>query len=194
MKKKLGDAVKKIGNRLKLLGIAAVFLVKAAAPIHEAMPLQGTFKVEHIRNGVVLSTQVFKNQITTVGKNYLLNVGFHADTQISTWYVGLVDNASFSAFSAADTMSSHAGWIENDDYDEATRIEWTEGAASAAAITNGTALTFTMNATATIKGIFLTSVSTKNGTTGTLWTAVAFTSTVAVVDNDQLKVTYTLSC
>lgn len=193
MKKKLGDAVRRLGNRLKLLGIASVFLAKAATA-HDALPMQGTFRVEHWRDGRCINAQVFKNQITTVGKNYLLNVGFHADSQISTWYVGLVDNASFSAFSAADTMSSHAGWIENDDYDESTRVEWTEGAASAASITNATAITFTMNATATIKGIFINSVSTKNGTTGTLWTAVAFASNVSVVDDDQLKVTYTLSC
>ena len=193
MKRKLVDAVRKLGNKLKLVGIATVFMAKAAVA-HEAMPLQGRFKVEHWRDGKCIGVQEFKNQITTVGKNYLLDAGFHAGSQISTWYVGLVDNASFSAFSAADTMSSHAGWIENDDYDESTRVEWTEGAASAASITNGTALTFTMNATATIKGIFLTSVSTKNGTTGTLWTAVAFSSNVSVVDDDQLKVTYTLSC
>ena len=159
-----------------------------------AMPtIRGKFNVQHIRDGIVIGDYEFPNGITNVGKNSLLGVYFHADTQISTWYVGLVDNAGFSAFAAADTMSSHAGWTESTAYSEATRNEWTEDAAASQSITNSTALTFTMNGTATIKGIFVVSNSTKGGTTGTLWSTAAFASTVAVNSGDLLKVTYTVS-
>lgn len=136
---------------------------------------------------------VINNTATVVGINSILGVQFHGDTQITTWYGGLVDNAAFSAFSTADTMGSHAGWAESVAYSDATRITWGAGAASAGSITNASAMTFNINTTATIKGLFITSVSTKSGTTGTLWATAAFGSTVSVSNGDQLRVTYTLS-
>jgi hypothetical protein len=90
-------------------------------------------------------------------------------------------------------MSSHAGWAESADYDEATRPEWTAGTASGRAITNAVTVDFTINATKTIKGLFITSNNTKSGSTGTLWSTAAFGSTVSVADDDVLKVTYTVS-
>ena len=177
-----------IKNKLNAKDAAGVEVVRAPIGI------RGKYTIQHIRDGKVLSEFDVDNGIVNVGKNKLLDVMFGAVAAISPWYLGLVDNASFSAFAAADTMASHAGWIENDDYGEATRPEWTEGAAASQSITNATAVTFTMNATATIKGIFVTSVDTKNGTTGTLWSTAAFNSTVAVQNGDLLKVTYTVSC
>jgi hypothetical protein len=55
--------------------------------------------------------------------------------------------------------------------------------------------TFTINATSTIAGAFLTSISTKGGTTGILFSASDFSSPGdrAVVSGDTLSVTYTLS-
>lgn len=155
--------------------------------------LRGTFMVEHWRAGKLIGMHQFKNGITNEGKDHILDVGFHAASQITTWYVGLIDNSGFSALAAGDTMSSHAGWSESTAYDEATRVEWTEGAASSQSITNATALTFTMNATATIYGIFITSGSAKSGTSGTLWSTGAFSSPVAVASADELKVTYTIN-
>lgn len=160
----------------------------------DELPLVGKFKLEHWRNGVKIDEFEVKNTIVNEGKNSLLDIMFHAVTQITTWSVGLIDNASFSAIVAADVMSSHSGWIENVDYDEAARVAWTEGAASGQAITNASPLVFTMNATKTIKGIFLVSNSTKSGTTGVLWAATAFASTVNVIDNDELKITYSVNC
>lgn len=155
---------------------------------------RGRFKVEHIRDGNVIGVYEFPNGITNAGKDSLLNVYFHSATQITTWYVGLVDNSGFSAFAAADTASSHSGWTESQDYGESTRVSWGMDASSGQSITNSTADTFTMNATKTIKGIFVISNSTKGGTTGTLWSTAAFGSTVSVNSADLLKVTYTVSC
>jgi hypothetical protein len=164
-----------------------------AAPTDPFKP-KGKFQIEHFdKDGVLKGVYEIPNGITDVGLNHILETQFRSGTPVATWYIGLIDNASFSALAAGDTMASHAGWIENSDYDEATRVAWTPGAASARSMTNGTTCDFTMNATKTIKGIFITSVSTKGGTTGTLWSTAAFGSTVAVVDNDVLKVTYTLS-
>lgn len=153
----------------------------------------GRFKIEHIRDGKVLATFEVPNGITDVGLNHILTTEFNAGAQITAWYIGLVDNDGFSAFADEDTMASHAGWDESVAYDEATRPEWTAGDAAERAITNAATVDFTMNATATIKGLFITSQNTKSGTTGTLWATAAFGSTIAVADDDVLKVTYTVS-
>lgn len=151
----------------------------------------------HVRcidpNGKLKWEQKFPNGIVDEGIEYLLDAGFNGGTQVSTWYMGLVDNAGFSAFANGDTMSSHSGWSESTDYSEATRPEWTAGAASSRAVTNGTTVDFSINATVTIKGIFITSNNTKGGTTGTLWSTAAFSSNASATSGDTLKVTYTVS-
>lgn len=135
-----------------------------------------------------------KNGIVDEGIEYMLNVAFRsATTKINPWYIGLVDNSGFSAFADADTMASHTGWSESTAYTEATRPEWTADAAASRAITNSTTVDFSMNATATIKGIFITSNNTKSGTTGTLWSTAAFSSNASVTSGDTLKITYTVS-
>ena len=157
--------------------------------------LKGRYKIEHFsKSGEKKGEYFLDNGVTTVGKNHILDVEFHAATQVTTWYIGLIDNSGYSALADGDTMSSHAGWNEFTTYDESTRQEWTEGAASSGSITNSTPVTFTISGSGTIKGLFVVSNSTKSGTTGTLWATGTFASTVPVVDNDVFKVTYTVSC
>ncbi len=135
-----------------------------------------------------------KNGVNNLALNNVLDVYLGATAKISTWYCGLIDASGYSALAAADIMSSHAGWTESADYTEAVRQTWTPAAASSQAVANGTAMTFTINATKTIKGVFLNSVSTKSGTLGTLFcTAVFAEGDRAVVSTDLLKVTYTVS-
>lgn len=153
----------------------------------------GKFFVEVIRNGVVIAAMAAPNGITDVGMNSILGVGFHADTQITAWAIGIVDNASFSAFAAADTMGSHAGWIEMTAYSQANRVAWGPAASAARSITNTAAATFSITATKTLKGVFITSNNTISGTTGTLWSTAAFATTVNVINGDTVKVTYTVS-
>lgn len=151
--------------------------------IAQVFDKQGSLKWEaEIPNGVV-----------DVGIHYLLDAGFNGGSQVTTWYMGLVDNSGFSAFANADTMGSHSGWTENQNYSEANRPEWTAGAASSRSVTNSATVDFSMNATATIKGIFITSSNTKGGTSGTLWSTGAFSSNASVTNGDTLKVTYTVS-
>lgn len=165
----------------KRLGLANLLLAR------------GRFTVEHIRDGKVIGRYAFPNGIVDVGMNSLLDVYFHAVAAITTWYIGLVNNSGFTAFANADTMASHTGWTELTAYTEANRVTWVENAAAARAITNTTTADFTMNATNTVKGIFVTSDNVKSGTTGTLWATAAFTTPVSVVNLDVLKITYTVS-
>lgn len=156
--------------------------------------LGGKFQVEHRdSDGNLKGIYDIPNGIVDVGLNSLLGVYFHADTQITAWFIGLVDNSGFSAFADADTMSSHAGWNEFTTYSEANRVAWAEDASSSRSITNSTSSDFSITGTGTIKGIFLIDNNTKSGTAGTLWATAAFASNVAVVNGDSLKITYTVS-
>lgn len=154
---------------------------------------KGRFQVEHWRDGKCIGKYDVPNGVTNSGKNHMLDVTFHGTTPVSPWYLGLVNNSGFTAFAAADTPSSHAGWTELTSYDEANRVTWVEDAAASQAIANTTLATFTISATVAIKGVFLISENTKGGTTGTLWCTAAFASVINAVDNDVLKVTFTVS-
>ena len=156
--------------------------------------LKGHFTIKHLdKNNVLKGEYNFPNGIVDEGLEHLLDVGFHAEAATATWYIGLVDNAGWTAWSDSDLMNAHAGWAECVSYAAATRPEWTEGAASTRAITNAVTVDFAINDTEVLKGIFITSNNTKGGTTGILWSTAAFTSTVSVENGDTFKVTYTIS-
>ena len=146
-----------------------------------------------LRTTVESGVKQILNPFVDEGIEYLLDAAFNGGSQTSTWYMGLVDDSGFSTFSNADTMSSHSGWTESADYSESNRPEWTAGAAATRAVTNSSTVDFSMNATATIHGIFVTSDNTKSGTSGTLWSTAAFSSNASVTNGDTLKVTYTVS-
>lgn len=137
-----------------------------------------------------------QNLVTTQGKNHLLETYFEGTTYSSTWYLGLVDGTTAPTFAAGDTaaqIGGSNGWVENDDYDESTRVAPNFNNASAGSKAT-TATAFSINATGTIAGCFLASVATKNSTSGTLYSAGAFTGGDKIVaDNDTLNVTYTAS-
>ncbi len=154
----------------------------------------GRFAVEHRdKHGVLKGVYDIPNGIVDEGLENLLDVHFHVATQITAWFIGIVDNSGFSAFADADVMSGHAGWNEFTTYTEATRVAWAEDVPASRAITNTTSADFSITGSGTLKGIFLVSNSTKSGTTGVLWATAAFASTVAVVNGDSLKITYTVS-
>ena len=129
-----------------------------------------------------------KNLIVNTGLDYLLE----NDVVASTLYIGLTDGTPTPA--AGDTMASHAGWVEVTAYSEAARQAWGQGAASGGVTTNATAVTFTANGTTTVGGGFLTTVATKGGSTGTLFSVKAATEgDRALVNLDTLDVTITLT-
>lgn len=148
---------------------------------------------EHWRDGRRIDAGLCHNGITNVGMNKLLDVMFHAVSAITAWTIGLISAGSFSALAAADTMASHAGWLEFVAVDEATRQEWTEGAASGRAITNASPVVYNINSGGTLKGVFITDGTALSGTTGTLWATALFNADVVVQNGDQVKITYTVS-
>ena len=125
--------------------------------------------------------------ITTVGLNHILDTQFHADTQVTTWYIGLKGAGTPVA---ADTMASHSSWAEITDY-SGSRKEWTEGAASSGSMTNASSVDFSVTGTATVAGAFLNTAAT--GTAGTLYGVVDFSSSRSVISGDTLQVTVTVT-
>jgi hypothetical protein len=124
---------------------------------------------------------------------------FTGSAYTAAWYIGLYGAAASNTPAAADTMSSHAGWTEVVAYSQATRPACTFGTPTTAdpsvATNSASPATYTINGTTTVGGAFLTSNSTKSGTTGTLFSASDFSSPGdrSVVSGDTLTVTYTFS-
>jgi hypothetical protein len=136
-------------------------------------------------DGTVKWTDTIENLVTTVGKNELLTMGLTNGTPKAAWYLGLT-NATPTP-NVADTMASHGGWTENENYTEATREVWTDGAVAAGSVDNsGAVATFSIDTdTQTIGGAFLCDISTKGGTTGVLYSAGAFTGGNKALDNGE---------
>ena len=155
--------------------------------------VKGKFAVECFdKDGNLKWTRDLPNGITDEGIAYLLDTAFDGNTAQTTWYIGLIDNASFSALDAGDTYDSHAGWIESTAYTEATRVTWANGATASRSMTNSTTADFSMNATATIKGVSTKGDSTA-GASNYLWSTAAFSVAASVTNGDTLKITYTIN-
>lgn len=153
--------------------------------------------LEHWRNGIFILSYNFKNMITNIGKNTILDVMYNGVTPISnaSWSIGIIDNASYIGVAATDTMASHTGWIENIGYSGGVRPAWGSTFASAQIVTNPTAITYNITAsTATYQGIFITSSNTLNGITGILWSTALFPSILPVASGDQIKISYSVAC
>ncbi len=157
----------------------------------------GYFVVECFdKDGNLKWEDTAENGVTNNALNDILNVYLRGTAQTANWYLGLVDNANYTGFAAADTMTSHTGWVENIQYSGTNRPQWTAAAAANQGVTNTTTVNFAMTPTsgATIRGIFLTSDNTLNGTAGNLFATAAFSGGTQTVNNgDTLKVTYTVS-
>ena len=160
----------------------------------------GVYYVEcHDKDGKLKWSAESKNLVVNVGLQYMAGTALTSVTQITTWYIGLYGAGASNTPAAGDTMSSHAGWTEVVPYSNATRVAATFATATTAnpsVVTNSASpATFTINATSTVGGAFLTSGSAKSGTTGTLFSAADFSSPGdrSVVSGDILSVTYTFS-
>lgn len=199
-------------DQLKIQDRASCVLVRAPRPVAaNKLDVKGRFKVEHWRNGKRINEMNFDNGITNEGKNALLNIMFHASTQITAWFIGLIDLTGYTALAATDTYDdinqAANGWDEFTNYTDAnngdnatTRPAWPEDAASGQSITNSTVAIFDVTGSGTVKGLFLCGGTAGSQTKGdhapgaTLWSTALFGSgDVAVQSGDQLKVTYTCS-
>lgn len=148
------------------------------------------FKLEQWRNGKLIDSWECENGIVNEGANHLLNVIFGSTAKVS-YYIGPLDGATASVLDDTDTMASHAGWIEATAYTNSTRPQWTPiGTATGRQINNTTPVSFVLTADTDIDGVFMTTNSTKSGTTGTLYSTALFDTVKNLLNGDELRVTY----
>ena len=156
----------------------------------------GYFTFEHIRDGQVIDRWYDSNIVVDEGLNYILDAALSGATAHTTHYLGLFKNnyTPISSNVMATFPGAGVALEANSEYNEATRRTWNEAGVSAKTITNSASpATFTFNTTVTIYGAFLSSDSTKAGTTGTLVSAAKFSSARSMLANDVLNVTYTIT-
>jgi len=165
----------------------------------EDMSAGGVFTVTCLdKDGNEKWVEIAPNLVVNTGLQNMNTQFFSGSAYTATWYVGLVNGTSATTtFSGGDTLASHAGWTENSSYG-GSRKTATFGAATLSNISNinnsASTASFTMNATATIAGAFLTNVA--SGTSpGLLFSAADFQSPGdrSVINGDVLLVTYSFN-
>lgn len=158
-----------------------------------SLGVSGKYSGQLIRAGNIIEEFEDPNLVVNEGLNSLLNVYFGGSTQLATWYLGVFEgNFTPIATITAATIASTA--TETTAYASATRPEYVEAAASSQSITNtANRASFVFNAAKTIYGAFLISNSSKNGTTGTLFSVSRFSTAKAVESGDELLLTYTFT-
>jgi hypothetical protein len=169
--------------------------VSKSSSVAEGTNLTGFYEVEcYDADGQLKWSDTIKNLVVTVGRNDLLDKYFAGTSYTAAWYMGLVDNASFSAYAAGDTLASHSGWLEFLDYTGSNRTTVGWNAASAGSkVTTTTA--FNINGSGTVLGALMCTTQAKgtasNGGAGILYSAGSFTGgSRAVVSGDTLNVQY----
>lgn len=128
----------------------------------------------------------FHNLVTTEGKNDIIDKYFKGAAYTAAWYLGLKGTG---AAAAGDTLASHAGWAEVTPY-AGNRPAITFGATAGGSNT-ASSVAYTINATATVAGAFISSVNT--GSAGKLYSAGDFAASRGVASGDTLNVTATVS-
>ena len=165
---------------------------------------EGRYLVEcFARDGTLRWSEHIDNTVMTVGKNLALDTLLAGSSYSVTGpYCGFISSSSYSAISAADTMSSHAGWLEGGGTNAPTysgnRKTLAFNAASGGSKATSSAASYSITGTGTVKGVFVVlgtgAVATKDDTNGTLLSAGLFSGgDKSVSSGDTVTVTYTLS-
>lgn len=172
--------------------------------LEDRLQAVGLFRARCLdKNGKLRWEDEFPNTVVIVGKNAMLDDALAGAAYTVTGpFMGLISSTSFSAISTADTMTSHAGWLEagsaNAPTYTAPRQTAAWSAASGGSKSLSAALAFAITGSGTIEGAFLTfgsgAVSTIGNTGGTLFSAGLFTGgTRAVLTGDTVNVSYSIS-
>jgi hypothetical protein len=172
--------------------------------LDEACEVHGRFVIEcRDKDGNLKWTETIDNVVCTLGKNLMFNTAFAGSAYTVTGpFMGLISGTSYTAVAAADTMTSHSGWLEagnaNAPQYSGSRPTCVWSAASGGAIALSAALNFTFTAGGTVQGAFVTfgsgASATIDNTGGTLWSAGVFsTGARTVLTGDQINVSYSAS-
>ena len=159
----------------------------------EGLKLTAHWNWEHWRDGRLIDEWEYDNTCSDEGLNFMLDVTFHGETNISPWYVEIFESDTTPD---GDTTYAVPVYTPSTAYDEATRPEY-EAAAASNKVTTNTAnkAVFTISDTKTIYGAALvgggSAAMTKGDVAGggVLFSASKFAASKSVVDDDVLNVT-----
>ena len=168
-----------MAKALGRLGTRAWAAVTGRNRDQSSVKVAGNVVTRCYRDGELLWEDVSHNIVVKVGTEYAIKVALNAGSQIGTWYCGLM--YASPTVSATNTLGTHAGWTEATEYSQSTRPTWIEAVVASATSGNSWTWTlgnsankagFTISAAITVGGVFL--CSTNTGTSGTLYSGVAF--------------------
>lgn len=181
-------------------------LAYAAKHQRDGVMFTGNVRCEHFRAGIPIGPQGWEptpNTFTTEGMARMLNIIFHdiAKAAAEIWYVGIFKNNVTPA--VGDTAAAKLGAAgsygecQDADYDSpaTNKPGYTTADTATATITNAVAgkAEFTMAASITVYGAFLSSEAAKTATSGYLMCAKKFATARQVIDDDVLYVTYAIT-
>jgi len=172
----------------------------------ESVGVEGYYHVVcRAADGSIKWQDEFPNLVNAVGKELMLDTLLSGSAYTTVGpFLGLISGAS-PTFAAADTMTSHAGWTEFVNYTVGgSAVRGTASFSSATSTgttpTNvttktATAITYTITgAGGTVGGCFLVTgsgaSSTQSNTSGTLYSAGAFSTAKVTTAGDTVSVTY----
>jgi hypothetical protein len=140
-------------------------------------------------DGFVRDREVIHNLMPVEGLNHLLGVALKSSAQVATWYVGLYEG-NYTPVPGDTAAGFPTSATETTAYDETTRQVLTLGAVLSGAVDNSAnRAQFTLNATKTIYGGFISSSSAKSSTSGVLLSAVKFSSPKSLESGEILRLT-----
>jgi hypothetical protein len=188
-------------------GDNAVVALQTNAAGKETVGIEGHYHVEcRDADGNLKWEESFPNLVNAVGKQLMLDTLLRGSSYTVVGpYLGLISGSSPTFGTGSDTMSSHAGWTEFTNYTVGgSAVRGTAAFAAATSsgstpsnVTTSTAgsITYTVTgAGGTIGGCFLVTgpgaSSTQNNTSGTLYSAGAFSTPKATTAGDTVSVTY----
>jgi hypothetical protein len=194
-------------KELASCGDNAVAVLQTNAGSNETVGIEGTYHVEcRDSQGNLKWVEELPNLVNAVGKQLMLDTLLRTSGTYTTVgpFLGLIGTTS-PTFTAADTMTSHAGWTEFVNYTvggSAVRGTAVFAASSSSGTTpsnvttsTATAITYTITgAGGNVTGCFLVTgsgaSSTQNNTSGTLYSAGAFATAKTTTAGDTVSVTY----
>lgn len=193
-------------KELSGFGDNAVATLQANVTVPEGMGIEGHYHVEcRDVDGNLKWEEKFPNLVVAVGKQLMLDTLLKGSSYTVVGpYLGLI-SGSGNTFAAADTMSSHAGWSEFTAYTvggSAVRGTAVFGSATSSGTTPtnvttsaASAITYTITGGGgTVGGCFLVTgsgaSSTISNTSGTLYSAGAFSTAKVTTAGDTVSVTY----
>jgi len=187
-------------------GDNATITLNAGAVANETVGIEGVYHVEcRDAAGNLKWEESFPNLVNAVGKELMLDTLLKGSAYTVVGpYLGLISGAS-PTFAASDTMTSHAGWTEFTNYTVGgSAVRGTAVFASATSTgttpsnvttSAATAIVYTITGGGgTVGGCFLVTgtgaSSTQSNTSGTLYSAGAFTTAKITTAGDTVSVTY----